>query len=175
MVRLLLILLLAASAASARAPQVAGGERERVAAEFITCLIEGFDHATATDADRASVSNMVKEYFDLAGIAALKYGARRFNRASNKRQLMAHASRVMTEQFLKNRAFFRSGWRPVFNPRSLKEIRPKGRFQITGRMPGGQAFVLRVSRKGPNGCRIHGLFYGGISISSLLDGKLITF
>lgn len=175
MFRLLLITLLIVTSAPAQAARLSPAERTRMFEQLSTCLVGGFRSVTTPQANRATVRRMVNDYFDLASIAAQKYGGRQYRRAVNKPVLMAHAADVLVAEIIEGRGFYQSGSDPKFSKRSLKPVRPEGRYQINGRMPGGTSLILRVSADGPRGCRIHALFSEGISASSLLDGSLIAF
>ncbi len=172
MFRILCCITLVACGSAAHA---GGRAADAVYQELAPCLTEGFLKATGPDATPASLSKMVREYFDLASVAAQKYGGRNFNRASNKAALMEHAAGVIERELGENLYYYAGSTQLNLDPGSIKEIRPRGRYQITGRVPGDEAFVVRVSQSGPHGCRIHAFFYGGLSITALMDDRLIRY
>jgi hypothetical protein len=161
-------------AAGVAAPGAMASEAEAFA-RLAPCLHDGFRKATGPDATPETLSRMVREYFNLASVAAQKYGGRNFNRASNKDVLMAHAAEVLEREIAENLGFYAGAEELRLDADSVKEVRPAGRYQITGQVPGDEAFVIRVSEGGPRGCQIHAFFYGGLSISSLMDDRLIRY
>ncbi|MXU66564.1 hypothetical protein [Oceanomicrobium pacificus] len=149
-------------------------EQRALFAELEPCLTDAFRIALDSKGAPARLREMIPQYFNLASVAAMKYGGANFNRASNKGELMDHAAAVLEEQIAENLWWY-EGRAIRFNAASLKEIRPKGRYSITGRVEGDEAFGLRVSRDGPMGCEIHALFYGGLSIADVMNGQLIRY